>query len=130
MDFRAVNSGSAQLAASLGELAHGMVFAQVVPDPMQRKTEIAREFQQVFARAFPSKPFSYGSLEGFMTAKALVAALKLAGPKPTRESFVQGLHKAGSIDLNGLRATYQPGDHAGLALVDLTIYSRAGRFVH
>jgi branched-chain amino acid transport system substrate-binding protein len=130
MDFRAVNSGSAQLAASLGELAHGMVFAQVVPDPMQRKTEIAREFQQVFARAFPNKPFSYGSLEGFMTAKALVSGLKLAGPKPTRESFVQGLHKAGSIDLGGLRATYQPGDHAGLALVDLTIYSRGGRFVH
>jgi branched-chain amino acid transport system substrate-binding protein len=130
MDFRAVNSGSAQLAASLGELAHGMVFSQVVPDPTQRKTEIAREFQQVFARAFPNKPFTYGSLEGFMTAKALVSALKLAGPKPTRESFVQGLHKAGSIDLSGLRATYQPGDHAGLALVDLTIYSRGGRFVH
>ena len=31
--FMAVNSGSTQLAADLGPLAHGMVFAQVVPSP-------------------------------------------------------------------------------------------------
>lgn len=128
--FSAVNSGSAQLAANLGELAHGMVFAQVVPDPMQRKTDIAREYRDVFAKYNPGKPYSYGSLEGYMTAKALVAALRLAGPEPTRESFVQGLHKAGALELNGLRAKYQPGDHAGLSMVDLAIYTRDGRFLH
>lgn len=128
--FSAVNSGSAQLAEKLGELAHGMVFAQVVPNPMQRKTEIAREYRDVFGRLNPDKPFSYGSLEGYMTAKALVAALKLAGPEPTRDSFVQGLVKAGALDLNGLRAKYQPGDYTGLALVDLAIYTRDNRFMH
>jgi len=128
--FSAVNSGSAQLAEKLGELAHGMVFAQVVPNPMQRKTEIAREYREVFARYHPGKPFSYGSLEGYLTAKALVAALKLAGPEPTREGFVQALHQAGTIDLNGLRAKYQPGDHTGLTLVDLAIYTRDNRFMH
>lgn len=128
--FSAVNSGSAQLAEKLGDLAHGMVFAQVVPNPMQRKTEIAREYREVFARYHPGKPFSYGSLEGYLTAKALVAALRLAGPEPTRERFVQGLHQAGTLDLGGLRAKYQPGDHAGLALVDLAIYTRDNRFMH
>jgi branched-chain amino acid transport system substrate-binding protein len=128
--FSAVNSGSAQLAEKLGELAHGMVFAQVVPNPMQRKTEIAREYREVFARHHPGKSPSYGSLEGYLTAKALVAALRLAGPEPTRESFVQNLWKAGSMDLNGLRAKYLPGDHGGLALVDLAIYTRDNRFMH
>ncbi|TFZ02529.1 hypothetical protein EZ313_14810 [Ramlibacter henchirensis] len=129
-NFWAVNSGSAQLAQKLGPLAHGMIFAQVVPNPMERKTEIAREYREVFAKHNPGKDFSYGSLEGYMTAKALVAALRLAGPEPTRASFVQGLTKAGVIDLNGMRAKYQPGDHTGLAMVDLAIYTRDGRFMH
>jgi branched-chain amino acid transport system substrate-binding protein len=128
--FSAVNSGSAQLAEKLGELAHGMVFAQVVPDPMQRKTDVAREYRDVFAKVHPGKPFSYGSLEGYLTAKALVAALKLAGPEPTREGFVQGLLKARAIDINGLRLKYQPGDYTGLTLVDLAIFTRDNRFMH
>ncbi|MGV3493705.1 MAG: ABC transporter substrate-binding protein [Ramlibacter sp.] len=128
--FSAVNSGSAQLVFHLGELAHGMVFAQVVPNPMERKTEIAREYREVFAKYFPKRPFSYGSLEGYLTAKALVAALRLAGPEPTRAGFVQALHKAGGLDLGGLRAKYAPGDHAGLNFVDLAIVTREGRFQH
>lgn len=128
--FLAVNSGSTQLARHLGELAHGMLFAQVLPSPWERKTDLTREYQDAFKRYKPGVDFSYGSLEGYMTAKALVLALRLAGPNPTRESFVQGLYKAGSLDLNGLRATYQPGDHAGLKLVDLAIYARDNRFRH
>lgn len=128
--FSAVNSGSAQLVFHLGELAHGMVFAQVVPNPMERKTEIAREYREVFGKYFPKRPFSYGSLEGYVTAKALVAALRLAGPEPTREGFVQALEKAGGVDLGGMRAKYAPGDHAGLSFVDLAIVTREGRFQH
>lgn len=128
--FSAVNSGSAQLATKLGPLAHGMVFSQVVPDPMERKSDIAREYQQNFAKAAPGKPFSYGSLEGYLTAKALVAALQLAGKEPTRESFVAGLHRASGLEVNGIRMRYQPGDHAGMSLVDLSIYTRDDKFRH
>lgn len=128
--FMGVNSGSTQLARHLGEMAHGMLFAQVVPSPWERKTELTREYQDAFKRVKPGTDFSYGSLEGYLTAKALVAALRLAGPNPTRESFVQGIHKAGALDVNGLRLLYQPGDHAGLKLVDLAIYSRDNRFRH
>lgn len=128
--FLAVNSGSTQLARHLGELAHGMLFAQVMPSPWERKTELTREYQDAFKRLRPGVDFSYGSLEGYMTAKALVAALRLAGPSPTRESFVQGIYKAGTLDINGLRASYQPGDHVGLKLVDLALYARDNRFRH
>ncbi|MDZ4076262.1 MAG: ABC transporter substrate-binding protein [Hylemonella sp.] len=128
--FMAVNSGSTQLARHLGELAHGMLFAQVLPSPWERKTDLTREYQDAFKRHKPGVDFSYGSLEGYMTAKALVAALRGAGPQPTRESFIQGIYKAGTFDLNGLRASYQPGDHAGLKLVDLVMYTRENRFRH
>jgi branched-chain amino acid transport system substrate-binding protein len=129
--FKGVNSGSAQMAARLGELAHGMVFAQVVPSPWERKTAITREYQDEFGRHKRGQPFSYGSLEGFVTAKALVGALRLAGPNPTREGFVKGLYAAGGVDLGeGLRVNYAPGDHKGLSLVDLAIVTREGRFRH
>lgn len=129
--FSGVNSGAFQMAQHLGELSHGMVFSQVVPSPWQRKTAITREYQEEFERYKPGQAFSYGSLEGYITAKALVAALRTAGPKPTRESFVAGLEAAGKLDLaEGLRATYQKGDHTGLTLVDLTIVTRDGKFQH
>jgi len=128
--FLAVNSGSSQLARHLGEAAHGMLFAQVLPSPWERKTELTREYQDAFRQAKPGVDYSYGSLEGYLTAKALVAALRLAGPNPTRESFVQGLYKAGALELSGLRANYQPGDHSGLRLVNLAIYGRDNRFRH
>lgn len=129
--FNGVNSGSTQLVRRLGEASRGMVFAQVVPSPWERKSAITREYQEVFVREKPGQDFSYGSLEGFMTAKALVAALRLAGPKPTREGFVRALEAAPSLELSErLRAVYKPGDHPGLTAVDLAIVTHDLKFRH
>lgn len=127
--FYGVNSGSTQLAKHLGELAHGMVFSQVVPSPWERKTSITREYQDEFAKARPGEEFSYGSLEGYMTAKALVMALRLAGPNPTRDGFLLALDGA-RMDLNGLKAVYDRDLHQGLNFVDLSIVTRESKFRH
>ena len=129
MTFYGVNSGSTQLVKHLGELAHGMVFSQVVPSPWERKTSITREYQDEFARARPSEEFSYGSLEGYITAKALVMALRLAGPNPTRDGFLAALDGA-RLDLNGLKIVYASDLHQGLGFVDLSIVTRESRFRH
>lgn len=128
-NFYGVNSGSTQLANQLADLAHGMIFAQVMPSPWARKAAVTRAYQEAFSKAHPGKPFSYGSLEGYVTAKALVEALKLAGPKPTRASFVAGLRNA-SLNLEGLRVTYSDKAQTGLSLVDLAIVTREGAFLH
>jgi branched-chain amino acid transport system substrate-binding protein len=125
----AVNSGSTQLARSLGALAQGMVFSQVVPSPWERKHAITREYQEAARRARPDAEFSYGGLEGFLTAKALLLALRGAGNSPTRSSFVSGLHGA-QVDLGGLRLRYRSGDHEGSRFVDLSMFSHDGRFIH
>jgi ABC-type branched-subunit amino acid transport system substrate-binding protein len=127
--FYGVNSASAQLVKHLGDLAPGMIFTQVVPSPWERKTAITREYQEAFSRFKPGQDFSYGSLEGYMTAKALVLALRLAGPSPTRESFVAALDGA-TLDLNGLKSSYTRDNHQGLAFVDLAIVTRDSRFRH
>lgn len=125
----AVNSGSTEMARSLGALAQGMVFSQVVPSPWERKHAITREYQEAARRARPDADFSYGGLEGFLTAKALVLALRAAGSNPTRSSFVAGLTGL-QADLGGLRLRYRDGDHEGSRYVDLAIFSRDGRFIH
>lgn len=125
----AVNSGSTELARGLGALAQGMVFSQVVPSPWERKHAITREYQEAARRARPDADFSYGGLEGFLTAKALALALRGAGASPTRNSFVAGLHGA-QVDLGGLRLRYRSGDHEGSRFVDLSMFSHDGRFIH
>jgi ABC-type branched-subunit amino acid transport system substrate-binding protein len=128
ISFWGVNSGSSPMAASLGPLAHGMVFAQVVPNPWAGKTALVREYQQNYRKALPDTPFSYGSLEGYATAKALVAALRAAGKQPTRASLLAALQTF-DADLGGLTLRYRKGEHTGSRFVDLALVSRDGRFV-
>ena len=127
--FFGVNSGSTQLAQHLGNLAHGMTFSQVMPSPWERKTAITRAYQDTFAASKPGQAFSYGSLEGYVTARALVEALQLAGRQPTRRSFVDGL-KAATIQIEGLQVRYSDKAHTGMDWVDLAIVTREGRFRH
>lgn len=127
--FMGVNSGSTQIAETLGPVAYGMVFAQVVPNPRDRKHAITREFQDTVRKAkLPESEFSYGEIEGFITAKALVAALRANGPTLTRSSLIRTLESA-RFDLGGLDVRWAPGDHEGSRFVDLSIVGRNGRFI-
>jgi ABC-type branched-subunit amino acid transport system substrate-binding protein len=127
--FMAVNSGSSQIAKGLGPLAQGMVFSQVVPSPWERKREITREYQDAMRKLEPTAEFSYGGMEGFLTAKALVMALRGAGRDLSRASLVKSLESA-SYDLGGVKIQYGPGEHVGARFVDLSMVSREGRFLH
>jgi ABC-type branched-subunit amino acid transport system substrate-binding protein len=127
--FMAVNSGSSQIAKGLGPLAQGMVFAQVVPSPWERKHAITREYQDAMRQADPAAEFSYGSLEGYVTAKALVTALRGAGRDLSRASLVRWL-EAARFDLGGVKVEYAPGEHTGSRFVDLSMVARDGRFIH
>jgi branched-chain amino acid transport system substrate-binding protein len=127
--FMGVNSGSSQIAKGLGPLAQGMVFAQVVPSPFARKREIAREYQDAARLTDPNAELSYGGMEGYLTAKALVLALRDAGKTLTRASLIKALESA-RYDLGGVSVRYAPGDHEGSRFVDLSIVKRDGRFAH
>jgi branched-chain amino acid transport system substrate-binding protein len=128
-EFFGVNSGSTQMARHLGKLAHGMIFAQVMPSPWERKTALTRAYQDAFSKEKPGQAFSYGSLEGYLTARALVVALQRAGANPSRESFVTGLRNA-ELGVESTKIVYRPNEHIGMSLVDLSIVTSEGRFRH
>jgi branched-chain amino acid transport system substrate-binding protein len=127
--FMGVNSGSSQIVKGLGPLAQGMVFAQVVPSPWARKLAIARDYQDASRKADPQGEFSYGAMEGYMTAKALVMSLQNAGRDLNRARWMAVLEKS-RLDLGGLTMQFLPGNHEGLRHVDLSMVSRDGRFLH
>ena len=127
--FMAVNSGSTQLANDLGPLAHGMVFAQVVPSPWERKHAISREYQEAMTKSRPGVALSYGGLEGYLTAKALVLALQATGKDLTRASFITALERS-TFEMGGMTVGYTPKSHDGSRFVDLSMFSRDDRFIH
>ena len=126
--FMGVNSGSTQLADKLGELAHGMVFAQVVPNPRDKRQPISREFLEAASKAQVAGDLSYGELEGYLTAKALVLALKASGSNPTREGLIRTLETA-RFDLGGISVRWKAGDHEGARSVYLSMVGKSGKFV-
>ena len=126
--FMGVNSGSTQIVEKLGPSAHGMVFSQVVPNPRSGKHPITREFVDAARKAGMSEPLSFGNMEGYVTAKALVAVLRANGPALTREGLVRTMDSF-SADLGGLSVRWKSNDHEGSRYVDLSMVGRDGRFV-
>jgi ABC-type branched-subunit amino acid transport system substrate-binding protein len=113
---------------SMGELAHGIGFAIVVPSPFATKYEIVRRYQaDMLASGF--KEFSLPSLEGYMDAAVLTEGLRRAGPSPTRAAVIAGLARIESYDLGGLKINFGRGNREGNQFVDVAVMSANGRLI-
>lgn len=126
--FMAVNSGAAQMAALLGPDAKGLIFTQVVPFPWSVAVPVVKEYQQALARHAAGTAPSFSGLEGYISAKVLVAGLRSAGRDPTRERLQKAMESLGSLDVGGMTVRYAPSAHAGSTFVDTVIVAGDGRF--
>ncbi|MFG6440251.1 ABC transporter substrate-binding protein [Roseateles sp. LKC17W] len=121
-----------ELADGIGGAARGTVVAQVMPAP-RAASHASRPVVKECADAlesFNGAKLNYTSLESCLAAKALVVALKKAGPaKLTREGVLAAMGSLGRVDLNGFVLNYANGNRHGSSFVDLTILSRGNRFV-
>ena len=115
--FMAVNSGAQQMARTLGKDAHGIIFTQVVPFPWGATPPVVAEHKAALKAAAPSAEPSFSSLEGFISAKVLVAGLQRASARLSREDLIAGLEQLGNHDVGGfvgrLRARFAYRLHAG-----------------
>ena len=100
-----------------------------MPNPLERKHADVREYQEAMKLAGLESELSYGSLEGYLTAKTLVMALRATGRDLSRAAFIRTLESL-RVEVAGMTVQYQPGNHAGSTFVDLAIVGRDGRFVH
>lgn len=113
---------------AMGDLAHGLGFAIVVPSPFATKFEIVRRYQADML-ASGAKDFSLPSLEGYMDACVLAEGLRRAGPSPTRAAVLAGLERIEGFDLGGVKINFGPRNREGNQFVDVAVMSANGRLI-
>lgn len=118
--------GAEQLVAELGDEARGIGISQVMPYPWNDTTPAVRDYQRLMGR---NGKYSYYGVEGYITAKLMVEALRRAGRDLTREKLVTALETMNNLDLGGYRVTYGPDSRNGSRFVELTVIGSGGKIL-
>jgi ABC-type branched-subunit amino acid transport system substrate-binding protein len=100
--------------------ANGIGISQVVPFPWNRRVPVVDQYQHLMQRQQTVARYGYTSLEGFLAARWLTAALDKAGPNPSRAKVVGAFQRLASLDLGGFKLQLGPGDNHASDLVELT----------
>jgi ABC-type branched-subunit amino acid transport system substrate-binding protein len=119
--------GASPLAKELGAEGAGTIVATVVPPPTKRSLPVVQEYQVAIENQLGRKEYSFTSLESYIGAKVAVEALRRAGPRPTREAFMQALDNM-KYDVGGYLVGFSPGNHNGSSFVELTVIGRDLKF--
>lgn len=114
----------------LGADARGIGVTQVMPRPGAASPPLVAEYRAAMAAYAPQARLSYISLEGYLTGKVLVEALRRSGRALTRDRFVEALEGFRNVDLGGLFLSYSPTDHSGLRRVEITVVDAGGQILH
>ncbi len=120
--------GASPLAKELGKDGAGVIVATVVPPPAKRSLPIVAEYQVAIEKQLGKKDYSFTSLESYIAAKATVEAIRRAGPKLTRESFMQALDNMKNYDAGGYFISFAPNNHNGSSFVELTVLGHDQKF--
>jgi ABC-type branched-subunit amino acid transport system substrate-binding protein len=132
--------GAAQLFAHSGadieqlskrlaeEQMQGVAIAQVTPSPYKISSRVAKEFSDLVAKTPNLEvPVSYAMMEGFITAKVIVEAVRRMGARPSREGLAGALDGMDNVDLGGYVVGFKPGMRSGSRFVELSIISGSGK---
>jgi ABC-type branched-subunit amino acid transport system substrate-binding protein len=103
-----------------GGQANGIGVSQVFPFPWNRRVPVVAQYQRLMQQQQTEARYGYTSLEGFLAARWLTAALEKAGPNPNRARVVEAFQDLKSLDLGGFKLQLGPGDNQASDLVELT----------
>lgn len=115
------------LLAKLGpDLARGFAFSVVVPMESRVALPLVREYAKLKAQS-KNPDIGARSMEGFIAARALVAALRKGAASGSEAGkAVAGIRK---LDLGGYRLDFSTGDRSGSTFVDFAMFGRGGQIV-
>ena len=119
MNVSFVGTKALQQAMPVGE-SNGIGIAQVVPFPWNRWIPVVAEYQKSMRQNSDDSSFGFTSLEGFLAARLITAALERAGEQPTRQSLVAALESIRDLDFGGFRVQMGRDDHQASDFVELT----------
>ena len=125
--------GAEELASRLAGLDDEIVImSQVVPPPegvAGTRPEDMSEYVRLLRKHFPGDRPNFVGLEGYANARVLVEGLKRAGPRLTREGFLDAVESIRDYSLGpGMSVSFGPGGHQGMERVYFTRLEK-GSFV-
>jgi branched-chain amino acid transport system substrate-binding protein len=112
-----------------GADANGIGLAQVTPNTFGRSTGLVRNFHAAMDRFAPSgTQHSQLHLIGYLSCRALVEGLRIAGPAPTPDRVRAAMQKV-RTDLGGYFLDFNGGTE-GSRYVDIGVISKDGRLLY
>jgi branched-chain amino acid transport system substrate-binding protein len=110
------------------EFAHGVSVAQSVPNPYKPKTSVARSLlTRMKSLGIAVERANFASLEGYISARVVIEALKRVGRDPTPAKVASALETLKHLNLGGFVVEFGPGQRSGSRFVDLTVISADGK---
>ena len=124
--------GSTALADELMLLgkkyATGVIVTQVVP-AVDGHSSLVLDYKSALAKYFPGQAPDYVSLEGYVDANVLIAALRRSGPQLDTEKLVSTLENLRDLDIGlGTPVTFSRSDHQGVHKVWGTQLDETGHY--
>jgi branched-chain amino acid transport system substrate-binding protein len=120
--------GATALAKELGREGKGVVVSQVVPFPWDSSVRVVADYQAAQKALDPNLTPDFISLEGYLAGRLAAAALKLAGPNPTRADMLRVINDVGRFDISGTVLAFGPKTADSPARVFLTVIQPDGTF--
>lgn len=121
--------GAAATIKALGEDGVGIAVSQVVPLPTNPGVAVVRDYQQAWKQSGTTLELSHLGLEGYINARVFVEALKRAGSKLTRESFIDATWNLKRLDLGGFELSPTEPGRSASRFIEMTLVNRQGRFI-
>jgi branched-chain amino acid transport system substrate-binding protein len=122
------NSSNSGFLKELGDKKQGVIVMQVLPSPFSPKYTVARDYRKTAEAA--KLPVTYNGLQGYLSAKLIVEALKRAGRNPTPSSFTDALEGMRNFDMGGFIVNFGANERMGSKFVEATMISKDGRFIY
>jgi ABC-type branched-subunit amino acid transport system substrate-binding protein len=124
--------GATALANELSLLgkkyATGVIVTQVVP-AVEGHSSLVLDYEAALAKYFPGEAPDYVSLEGYVDATVLIAALQRTGPALDTEKLVVTLENLRDLDIGlGTPVTFSRSEHQGVHKVWGTQLDANGRY--
>ncbi|MCE2653719.1 MAG: ABC transporter substrate-binding protein [Planctomycetaceae bacterium] len=102
-----------RVAEQLGPMGEGLVISQVVP-PLCSGVPVVDRYREALKSVDPQARPGYGSLEGYISARALLESLRTIEGEITREATVEAIRSVAGMDLglgDGRRLRMRPDGH-------------------
>lgn len=119
-------------------LAVNLINTQVVPPDDDTSLRLVREYRAAIDKFHPSRPaigdgsylpadkYSFGSLEGYLSARIFLLVLDKAGKDLTRRGFYAAAEGMGKFEVGGVPAEFSPSRHQALDTVWFSVATASG----